>query len=62
MFLTISVDETENYLYLCGYVNNGSVEQPLLIQLDKSGNRTNTKIMEPHVVRLLFYVHVAIIA
>lgn len=42
----VDMDETENYLYLCGYVKNGSVEQPLLIQLDKSGNRTNTKIME----------------
>ena len=41
----VDIDETENYIYLGGYTKDGNVEHPLLIQLDKLGNRAETIIM-----------------
>ena len=35
-------DETENYIYLCGYAKNDGVEQPVIVQLNKNGERKQT--------------------
>lgn len=42
----LDVDETESYIYLCGYLKNGNSERPLIIQLDKLGNRVEDIVKE----------------
>lgn len=40
------MDETECYVYLCGYTKNSGVERPLIVQLDKAGARVQSLTKE----------------
>lgn len=38
----LDIEETESYIYLCGYKKSGSSEQPIIVQVDKQGRRVDS--------------------
>lgn len=42
----LSIEETENFTYLCGYTKNSGSERPLIVQINKQGQRTGSYTKE----------------